>query len=54
MCGRYNFTTGSGDMSAAIVEMLDQRFPGEYKTGEIFPGDAAPAAISGITDYRLR
>ena len=46
MCGRYQFTTGSDDMSAAIVDMLDRRYPGEYKTGEIFPGDAAPAVIS--------
>ena len=46
MCGRYQFTTGSDDMSSAIVDMLDQRYPGEYKTGEIFPGDAAPAVIS--------
>ena len=46
MCGRYQFTTGHDDMSAAIVDMLDRRYPGEYKTGEIFPGDAAPAVIS--------
>ena len=46
MCGRYQFTTGSDDMSSAIVDMLDRRYPGEYKTGEIFPGDAAPAVIS--------
>ena len=46
MCGRYTFTTGSDDMSAAIVDMLDRRYPGEYKTGEIFHGDAAPAVIS--------
>ena len=46
MCGRYQFTTSSDDMSAAIVDMLDRRYPGEYKTGEIFPGDAAPAVIS--------
>ena len=46
MCGRYQFTTGADDMSAAIVDMLEQRYPGEYKTGEIFPGDAAPAVIS--------
>ena len=46
VCGRYQFTTGSDDMSAAIVDMLDRRYPGEYKTGEIFPGDAAPAVIS--------
>ena len=46
MCGRYQFTTKSDDMTAAIVDMLDKRYPGEYKTGEIFPGDAAPAVIS--------
>ena len=46
MCGRDHFTTGSDDMSAAIVGMLDKRFPGEYKTGKIFPGDAAPAVVS--------
>ena len=34
MCGRYQFTTGSDDMSAAIVDMLERRYPGEYKTGE--------------------
>ena len=32
-------------MSVAIVDMLDRRYPGEYKTGEIFPGDIAPAVI---------
>lgn len=46
VCGRYQFTTGSDDMSSAIVDMLDRRYPGEYKTGEIFPGDAAPAVIN--------
>ena len=46
MCGRYQFTPGSDDISAVIVDMLDQRYPGEYKTGEIFPGDTAPAVIS--------
>lgn len=45
MCGRYQFTTGSDDMSAAIVDMLDRRYPGEYKTGEIFPGDANASMI---------
>ena len=37
MCGRYQFTTGSDDMSAAIVDMLDQLYPGEYKTGRFSP-----------------
>ena len=42
MCGRYNFTRDAGDMAESIVEMMDRRYPGEYKTGEIFPGDTAP------------
>ena len=46
MCGRYQFTTGSDDMSAAIVDMLDRHYPGEYKTSEIFSDDNAPAVIS--------
>ena len=46
MCGRYNFASGSDDMSKAIVNMLEKRYPGEYKTGEIFPGDAAPSVIN--------
>ena len=46
MCGRYQFTGDADDVSAAIVTMLDQRYLGEYKTGEIFPGDAVPAVIS--------
>lgn len=46
MCGRYSFTQDSDDMAAAIVDMLDQRYPGEYKVGEIFPGDSAPSVIS--------
>ena len=46
MCGRYNFTRDAGDMAESIVEMMDRRYPGEYKTGEIFPGDTAPGVIS--------
>ncbi len=46
MFGRCQFTAGTDDMSAAIVDMLNQRHPGEHKTGEIFPGDTAPAVVS--------
>ena len=53
MCGRYQFTTGSDDMSAAIVAMLDRSYPGEYRTGEIFSGDAAPAMIRDKVTGRI-
>ena len=46
MCGRYNFTRDAGDMAESIVEMMDRRYPGEYKTGEIFPGDTAPGVLN--------
>ena len=46
MCGRYNFiNTGEDDMITSIVELMERSYPGEYKTGEIFPGDTAPAII---------
>ena len=47
MCGRYNFSTDSTDEKlAAIISVMERRYPGEYKTGEIFPGDTAPAVIA--------
>ena len=46
MCGRYNFSTDSTDPKmVAIVNAMERLYPGQYKTGEIFPGDAAPAMI---------
>lgn len=46
MCGRYNFSADfSDDKLSAIVSMMDRRYPGSYKTGEIFPGDTAPGII---------
>lgn len=46
MCGRYNFNSGIPDgKMAAIVDMMERNWPGTYKTGEIFPGDTAPAMI---------
>ena len=46
MCGRYNFSSCSSDSKlAAIVNMMEKNYPGAYKTGEIFPGDTAPAMI---------
>ena len=47
MCGRYNFSTDSTDPKmVAIVNAMERLYPGQYKTGEIFPGDAAPAMIA--------
>lgn len=47
MCGRYNFSTDSNDKKmVAIVNAMERQYPGQYKTGEIFPGDAAPAMIA--------
>lgn len=46
MCGRYFFTGMTTDEKlTAIVNMMENRYPGEYKTGEIFPGDTAPAVV---------
>ena len=46
MCGRYNFDSDFPDSKlTAIVEMMEKKWPGAYKTGEIFPGDTAPAII---------
>ena len=46
MCSRYNFNSDvSNEKMAAIVDMMERNWPGTYKTGEIFPGDIAPAVI---------
>ena len=47
MCGRYLFSADDADeRTAAIVQAMERRYPGQYKTGEIFPGDAAPAMVA--------
>ena len=46
MCGRYSFTTTVTDEHLiAIYQAMEKRYAGAYKTGEIFPGDSAPAVI---------
>ncbi len=47
MCGRYGFYKDHVDSRAkAIVTMLEKLYPDTpYKTGEIFPGDTAPAVV---------
>ena len=47
MCGRYNFTADIRDEKVtALLDMMERKYPGQYKIGEIFPGDTAPAIIS--------
>jgi putative SOS response-associated peptidase YedK len=46
MCGRYFFSADSADERiAALLRRMEKQFPGEYKTGEILPGDTAPGII---------
>ena len=46
MCGRYYFSRDSEDKKLqAIQKALEKDWPGQYKTGEILPGDFAPAVI---------
>lgn len=46
MCGRYYFTCVSEDEKLdAVNKYMEKNYPGEYKTGEIFPGDIVPAVI---------
>ena len=46
MCGRYYFTRVSEDEKLdAVNKYMEKNYPGEYKTGEIFPGDIVPAII---------
>ena len=46
MCGRYYFTRVREDEKLdAVNKYMEKNYPGEYKTGEIFPGDIVPAVI---------
>ena len=47
MCGRYYFSEESkDDKMIALIDMMERRYPGAYQTGEIVPGDTAPAIIA--------
>ena len=44
MCARYTFTLEHNDPKmSALVETMERRFHGQYQTGDILPGMAAPA-----------
>ncbi|MBR6209374.1 MAG: SOS response-associated peptidase family protein [Oscillospiraceae bacterium] len=49
MCCRYYYSDydeiDEEEMLHVIHQRMEQRYPGEYKTGEIFPGDSVPAVI---------
>ena len=46
MCCRYLFADPPRDARVKkIVALMERDYPGQYKTGEIFPGDAAAAVI---------
>lgn len=46
MCGRYYFSAENSDDKIRILrDIMERNYPGAYKTGEIFPGDTAPAII---------
>ena len=47
MCGRY-WVGGDGadEKLIAVVRAMERDHPGEYKTGEICPGDAAPGLVA--------
>ncbi|MBQ6420718.1 MAG: SOS response-associated peptidase family protein [Clostridia bacterium] len=46
MCCRYSFGGDSSDTRVQkIVSLMERDYPGEYKTGEIFPGDTAAAVL---------
>ena len=46
MCCRYLFSDApKDDRVKKILALMERDHPGEYKTGEIFPGDAAAAII---------
>ncbi len=47
MCGRYTYGPGCSDEKMiALLRVMERKYPGAYKTGEIFPGDPAPAMIA--------
>ncbi|MBR5094799.1 MAG: SOS response-associated peptidase family protein [Oscillospiraceae bacterium] len=47
MCCRYYYSMPRGSEKAdAIADAMERKWPGKYKTGEIFPGDPAPAMIA--------
>lgn len=46
MCGRYTITANmADDKLRAIMSSMERHYPHQFRTGEIRPGDSAPALI---------
>ena len=47
MSSRQDIRSINADLTQrALIDLMERRYPGAYKTGEIFPGDTAPAIIA--------
>ncbi len=47
MCGQYFISDDSGDEKMkALIDGMEKKYAGAYRTGEIHPGDTAPAMIA--------
>ena len=46
MCCRYSLVPETSDDAAKrFLRLMERDYPGQYKLGEIFPGDSAPALL---------
>lgn len=45
MCSRYGFSYAGDEKMDILMDMMERRYPGSYKLGEICPGDVAPTII---------
>lgn len=47
MCGRFHFSRDTTDeLMIAVLDSMEKKYSGQYKTGEVFPGDVVPGVIS--------
>ena len=47
MCGRFHFSRNVADeMIVSILTAMERKYPGRFKTGELFPGDTVPGIIA--------
>ena len=46
MCARYLFSEDTSDIKIkAVMDTMEEKYPDQYRTGDIYPGIAAPAII---------
>ena len=45
MCGRYGFSYAGDEKMDKLLDIMERKYPGGYKLGEINPGDVAPTII---------